>query len=602
MVDIAPGLDRFEARVVPTSTGDWTFRVEGWSDPYGTWVHDATIKVEAGVDVELMLAEGALLLERAAARTGADAMSRAGARVLKDAVIGLRDIRDTPQARLAAGLSPAVHAALAEHPLRDLVTRSPAYPLTVDRPLALAGSWYELFPRSQGAKYDPAAGKWQSGTLRTAALDLPRIAGMGFDVVYLTPVHPIGETHRKGPNNSLFADLGDPGSPYAIGSPAGGHDAIEPTLGTFADFDAFVAAARDLGMEVALDIALQCSPDHPWVKRAPGVVHHAGRRHDRVRGEPAEEVPGHLPAELRQRPRGHLHRDPAGPAGVDRPRGDAVPRRQPAHQAARLLGADPGVGARRPPRGDLPVGGVHAAGDDGDARQDRLPPVVHVLHVAEHEGRDHRVPRGGLGRAGRLDAAQLLADDARHPAAVPAGHRRARVRGPGGAGRPGAPTWGIYSGYELVEDVPRPGVDEQIDNEKYEFKPRDWSKADAIGINLLLGRLNELRHNHPALQQLRNLRVLPTSDDALVAFAKHLDAAHSPTGRADTIVVVVNLDPWNARGGTVTLPLQAFGLDPARPVVAHDVLSDETYEWGQSVYVRLDPMIRAAHVVNLVAP
>jgi starch synthase (maltosyl-transferring) len=166
----------------------------------------------------------------------------------------------------------------------------------------------------------------------------------------------------------------------------------------------------------------------------------------------------------------------------------------------------------------------------------------------------------------------------------------------------GAPTWGIYSGYELVEDVPRPGADEQIDNEKYEFKPRDWSKADAIGINLLLGRLNELRHTHPALRQLRNLTVLPTSDDALVAFAKHLDAEHSPTGRADTIIVIVNLDPWNARGGTVTLDLHAFGLDPNRPVVAHDVLSDETYEWGQSVFVRLDPMVRAAHVVNLVAP
>ena len=294
MVDIAPGLDRFEARLVPTSTGVWTFRVEGWSDPYGTWVHDATIKVEAGVDVELMLTEGALLLERAAARTGADAMPREAARVLTEAVRGLRDVRDTPQQRLSAGLSAAVHAALAAHPLREHVTRSAAYPLVVDRPLALAGAWYELFPRSQGAQYDPDAGKWSSGTLRTAALDLPRIAGMGFDVVYLTPVHPIGETHRKGPNNSLFADLGDPGSPYAIGSPDGRARRDRAHAG-------HVRRLRRLrrrregarhGGRTRHRPAVLARP--PVGHAAPGVVHHARRRHHRVRREPAEEVPGHL--------------------------------------------------------------------------------------------------------------------------------------------------------------------------------------------------------------------------------------------------------------------------------------------------------------------
>src|SRR3954447_7978838 len=142
----------------------------------------------------------------------------------------------------------------------------------------------------------------------------------------------------------------------------------------------------------------------------------------------------------------------------------------------------------------------------------------------------------------------------------------------------GAPTWGIYSGYELVENVPRPGVEEQIDNEKYEFKPRVWGVADGLGISLLLGRLNEIRRNHPALQQLRNLHVHPTSDDALVAFSRHLAAEHSPTGRADTILVIVNLDTANAREGWVELDLAALGLDHGRPVVAHDVLSDDAYE------------------------
>lgn len=602
MVDIAPGLDRFEARLVPTSTGEWTFRVEGWSDPYGTWVHDATIKVEAGVDVELMLAEGALLLERAAARTGKDAMPRTAARVLTDAVIGLRDIRDTPRDRLSAGLSAQVHAALAAHPLRESVTRSSQYPLVVDRPLALAGSWYELFPRSQGAKYDPEIGKWHSGTLRTAALDLPRIAGMGFDVVYLTPVHPIGEKYRKGPNNSLFADLGDPGSPYAIGSPAGGHDAIEPSLGTFDDFDDFVAAARGHGMEVALDIALQCSPDHPWVTshpewfttRADGTIAYAEnppKKYQDIYPLNFDNDPEGIYTEIRRVLQVWIDH------GVTLFRVDN-PHTKPLDFWERIL---------RSVRADHPDVIFLSEAFTRPAMMQTLAKIgFHQSYTyftwrnTKDEIDEYLAEVSGEQGAWMRPSFWPTTHDILPPYLQATGVRGFAVRAVLAA--LGAPTWGIYSGYELVEDVPRPGVDEQIDNEKYEFKPRDWSKADAIGINLLLGRLNELRHTHPALQQLRNLTVLPTSDDALVAFSKHLDAEHSPTGRADTIVVVVNLDPWNAREGSVQLDLHAYGLDPNRPVVAHDVLSDETYDWGPSVFVRLDPMIRAAHVVNLVAP
>jgi starch synthase (maltosyl-transferring) len=244
-----PGLNAWSAVVAADRTGWWSYRVEGWSDPYGTWVHDATIKVQADVDTELMLEEG-------------------------------------------------------------------ARPLRVERELALYGAWYEFFPRSEGCRYDEKTGTWTTGTLRTAAERLPAIAGMGFDVIYLTPIHPIGTTNRKGPNNTLESGPDDPGSPYAIGSPDGGHDAIEPTLGTFEDFDHFVAQARRNGMEVALDIALQCAPDHPVGERAPRVVHDAGGRHDRVRREPAEEVPGHLPAEFRQRPGRHLRRGAARHPGT----------------------------------------------------------------------------------------------------------------------------------------------------------------------------------------------------------------------------------------------------------------------------------------------
>ena len=264
MVDIAPGLDRYEAWVAANTPGAWSFRVDSWSDPYATWRHDATVKVGAGVDVELMLEEGARLMERAAEGTayGNPSQGRPPASdidVLTDAARRLRDTSHSAQQRLSAGISSRVRLIFRDHPLRDLIGSSRVYPLDVARTKALAGAWYEIFPRSAGAFQHPD-GTWVSGTLAGAADDLPRIAGMGFDVVYLTPVHPIGTTHRKGKNNALEAAPGDPGSPYGIGSPEGGHDAIHPELGDFADFDRFVERARGLGLEVALDLALSAPP------------------------------------------------------------------------------------------------------------------------------------------------------------------------------------------------------------------------------------------------------------------------------------------------------------------------------------------------------
>ena len=265
MVEVLPGLDRYEARLAADAPGDWGLRVEGWSDPYATWAHAAGIKVPAGIDVELMLEEGARVLDRAAALPGRD---KEGVDALNTAVWVMRNPSNSVGDRLKAGLADAVVEALDRLPLRDHVSPSATYPLQVDRTRALTGSWYEIFPRSLGSRAD-SEGNWHTGTLRTAAERLGRIAAMGFDVLYLTPVSPIGATNRKGRNNALEAGPDDPGSPYGIGSPAGGHDAINPDLGTFEDFDALVARAGELGMEVALDLALQCSPDHPWVSEHP---------------------------------------------------------------------------------------------------------------------------------------------------------------------------------------------------------------------------------------------------------------------------------------------------------------------------------------------
>ena len=310
MVDIAPGLDRYEAWVAPDAPGAWSFRVDSWSDPYATWRHDAAVKVGAGVDVELMLEEarahGACGRRARPSTTRASVPpSDADIEALHDAAtLACATARIPPQQRLSAGISSRIRLIFRDHPLRDLLDSSRVYPLDVARTKALAGAWYEIFPRSAGAYQNPD-GSWVSGTLANAAEDLPRIANMGFDVVYLTPIHPIGTTFRKGKNNSLIAAPGDPGSPYGIGAPEGGHDAIHPDLGTFDDFDRFVERARASAWRWRSTWP-SSAPRPPVGHRAPRVVHDARRWHDRIRGEPSEEVSGHLSAELRQRPGGHL--------------------------------------------------------------------------------------------------------------------------------------------------------------------------------------------------------------------------------------------------------------------------------------------------------
>ncbi len=591
---VSAGLDTYRADLVPDAVGHWTFRVEGWSDPYATWRHDATIKVEAGVDVELMLAEGALLLERAAEREG---LAPEVATPLREAVLGLRDARRRPPlARLAAALAPDVVAALATAPLRDHVTSSGDHRLVVERPRALVGSWYEFFPRSEGAQQDPVTGQWRSGTLRTAAERLPAIADMGFDVVYLTPIHPIGTTYRKGRNNSLTCAPGDPGSPYAIGSPDGGHDAIHPELGTFDDFDAFVARARDLGMEVALDVALQCSPDHPWVTAHPewfttrvdGSIAYAEnppKKYQDIYPLNFDNDPEGIYAEIRRVLQVWIDH------GVTAFRVDN-PHTKPLVFWERLL---------------------------ADVAQDH-PDVIFLAEAFTRPAMMHTLAMIGFHQSytyftWRTTAAELaeyleeVSGDAStymRPSFWPTTHD---ILTPymqhGGAAAfairavlaaTGSPTWGIYSGYELVENVPRPGVEEQIDNEKYEIKPRDWAAADAIGISRLLTQLNAIRREHVALQRLRGLTVHPTSNDALLCFSRRVTAAQSPTGTQDTVLVVVTTDPHHVREGTLSLDLAALGVDGTTFTV-HDLLSGATYSWDASPYVRLDPTGQVAHVL-----
>ncbi|MFP5335606.1 MAG: alpha-1,4-glucan--maltose-1-phosphate maltosyltransferase [Actinomycetes bacterium] len=592
-----PGTDRWRAYVVPDVEGDWTFRVEGWSDPFGTWEHDALIKVAADVDTELMLVEGALLLERAANEPGHDERGR---EVLRAAVVGLRDTGRPAQARLAAGTSPEVHATLARTPLRELVTSSDTHVLRVQRERALVGSWYEMFPRSEGATRDPQTGQWRSGTLRTAAERLPAIADMGFDVVYLTPVHPIGRTNRKGRNNTLDPQPGDPGSPYAIGGAEGGHDAIEPTLGTFDDFDAFVARARELGLEVALDLALQCSPDHPWVTQHPEWFTTRADGSIAYAENPPKKYQDIYPL--------NFDNDPAGIyAEVLR---------------VVLLWVEHGVTLFR-------VDNPHTKPVEFwewliREVNDRHPEIVFLSEAFTRPAMMRTLAKVGFHqsytyftwRHSKSELADYLTElshetaDYMRPSFWPTTHDiltpYMQYGGPGAfrlravLAATMVPTWGIYSGYELVENVARPGAEEQIDNEKYEFKPRDWAGALEQGRSLapLLTRLNAIRRAHPALQRLRGAVVHRTDDDQILAYSRRVPAEHSPTGVEDTVLTVVLLDPHSTRETMMHLDMPALGLDWQDTFVAHDLLGEQTWSWGEHVYVRLDPE-HPAHVVHV---
>ena len=601
MVEILPGLDRYEARLAADAPGDWGLRVEGWSDPYATWAHDAGIKVPAGIDVPLMLEEGARVLDRAAAVPGRDSGDAAA---LTAAAEQLRNEALTDGERLSAGLAGPVVDALDRLPLRDHVSPSATYPLQVDRSRALAGSWYEIFPRSLGSGSDEQ-GNWYTGTLRTAAERLDRIAAMGFDVLYLTPISPIGATNRKGRNNTLDARPDDPGSPYGIGSSDGGHDVIHPDLGTFDDFDALVARAGELGMEVALDLALQCSPDHPWVSEHPewftvladGSIAYAEnppKKYQDIYPLNFDNDPEGIYAAILEVVRTWISH------GVTIFRVDN-PHTKPLNFWQRLIRE---VRSTNPEVLFL-------------AEAFTRPAMMRTLgKIGFHQSYTYFAWRNT--KQELIDYMVELSQDTAHvlrPAFWPTTHdilTPFMTNGKVPAFKLRAvlaatlsPTWGIYSGYELAESTPRPGFEEQIDNEKYEYKPRDFVAARANGIEDLLTRLNAARAAHPALQQLRDIWFHPTSDDALIAYSKRIDAAHSPTGEDDVVLTVVSLDPSNVREGEVYLNLVQLGLpgdtDGAFPCLrVTDELTGAAYEWSGTNYVRLDPFAgRVAHVLRV---
>lgn len=594
MRELEPGTDRWGAHITPDREGRWTYAVEAWADPLATWRQHARVRVPAGIDAEETLEEGAVLHERAAPQVPRSA----GRDAVLEAAAALRDTNRPVASRLSAALTPQVLAVLERYPLRELVTATRPMALQVEPERARFSAWYGLFPRSEGAVLPQEEDEPPTqGTLRTAARRLDAVAEMGFDVVCLPPVHPVGETGRKGPGGALTAGPHDVGSPWAVGSGAGGHEAVHPDLGTVEDFTYFVRRAKSLGMDVALDFALQCSPDHPWTKEHPEWFDMRPDGTVRI-GDPPHKQHDILPLSFDQGPDayGALVRETVRLLRLWMSRGVRVFRVDDAHTKPvafweKVIGdinrSDPDV--------------VFLAGSF------TRPAVMRTLAKAgfqqsctpftwrnkKQELTDHLTELTGetatyLRPSFFVNTPDVLSthlQEGGRPAFLTRAVLAATL----------SPSWGMWAGYELCEaEAARPGSEEYADSEKYQLRPRDWEGAERAGQSIapLIGRLNRLRREHPALQQLRPLRFHRCDDPDVVAFSKSCS-----TPRSDTVLVVVNLDPHSARETTVTLDeesLAEFGLDEApaagdRTVTMRDELTGTTCSWGRETGVRLEP-------------
>ncbi|SDC90894.1 maltotransferase domain-containing protein [Actinokineospora iranica] len=586
----AEGSDRWHATAVADREGEWTFRVDAWSDPWTTWRHAVAAKLAAGqgaAELANDLVAGAALLDRAARRHA----RRADRPLLRAAAVALRR-EDYPLAqRVEPALSAAVGKIMHDCPVRELVTRGTTHRIWVDREPARMSAWYELFPRSTGGV--DSRGEPVHGTFATAAGELDRIADMGFDVLYLPPIHPIGEVNRKGRNNSVTAEPGDVGSPWAIGSRAGGHDAVHPDLGTVADFRRFVDQAAARGLEVALDLALQCAPDHPWVAEHPewfttladGTIAYAEnppKKYQDIYPLNFDNDPEGLRAEILRVVLRWIDR------GVRIFRVDN-PHTKPPDFWHWLIWQ---VKAEHPDVLFLAEAFTRPARMHGLSK---LGFTQHYTYFTWRTGKQELTEFGeSLVEHADEGTPNLFVNtpDILHESLQHGGPAMFALRAALAATL--SPSWGVYSGYELFEhEAVRPGSEEYLDSEKYELRPRDYRRALAEGRSLQpwLTRLNEIRREHPALRQLRTLRFHEVDNDALIAYSK-TDPA---TGHS--VVCVVTLDPDQPQDGTVTLDLAALGLPEDARFTALDAVSGDIFDWGAANYVKLDPRRAVAHIV-----
>ncbi len=582
--------DRWSASFTPGVIGAHEFAIEAWWDDFGTFRRDLTKKRDAGLDVKLETDEGLQMLEEHAAAADAE-----DARPVADIVLRTRPA-DTG-GRVAELLSSATAAAAKAADPRAHRTQTEPFPLEVERIQAGYASWYELFPRSESG--DPL----KHGTFRDVIRRLPQIRDMGFDVLYFPPIHPIGQTNRKGPNNTLTPGPEDVGSPYAIGAAEGGHDAIHPQLGTLEDFRALVAAAAENGMEIALDFAIQCSPDHPWLKEQPGWF--------KWRPDGSMKYAENPPKKYQD----IVNVDFYGP--------DAEPGLWEALRDVVLFWASEGVKTFRVdnphtkpfPFWEWMIAEVKAKHPDAIFLSEaftrpkvmyRLAKVGYSQSYTYFTWRNHK-----------HEIAEYLTELS---TTAPKDFFRPHffVNTPDinpyflqTSGRPGfliraalattlSGLWGMYNGFEICESAALPGKEEYLDSEKYEIRVRNWNQPGNIIQEIT--RLNRIRRENPALHSHLDVKFFNCFDDQILCFGK---GRRSIDGAAleDMIFVFVSLDPFSERNAGYELPLWEFDLPDDGTLEVEDLMRGNAFTLtGKNHSIYVNPHELPFHVWRLRAP
>jgi len=584
-----------EIPLIPRGNDEWTaeftietlepheFTVTAWIDHFATWRQALAKKVDAEQEVQSELLEGAALVNAAAGRASGPDAER-----LREAGTILGDRRPEPE-RVEAALDPELAERMARWPDRTReADPGRVFALDVNRERARYGAWYEMFPRSAGGS------ETRSGTFRDAEAELPRIAHLGFDVVYLPPIHPIGTTHRKGRNNALAADSGDPGSPWAIGSEAGGHTAVHPELGSLEDFERFVEQARQHDLEVALDIAFQCSPDHPWVKEHPEWFRHRPDGTIKFAENPPKQYQDILPLEFENEDWRELWRALLEVVLFWCGRGVRIFRIDNPHtKPLRFWGWLIGQVKERYP------GSIFLS--EAFTRPNVMYSLAKVGFDQSYTYFTWRNTKDEITRY----FTDLTATGVREffrpnlfantpdilPEYLQFGGRPAFLARAAIAATLGA-SWGIYSGFELCEGEAIPGTEEYLDSEKYQFRSRDWNRPG--NINEFIRKLNRIRRENPPLRSNERLRFHATDNEQILCYSKSTrDLSH-------VVLVVVNVDPHHVQDGWIEVPLEELGIRDQDTFQAHDLLGEGRYLWhGPRNYVRLDPQSSPAQVFRL---
>jgi starch synthase (maltosyl-transferring) len=586
MHELWHGGDRYTGDLTIPSRGDFSFAIESYDHPLTTWLHDAEIKITADVDAELMCAIGVNLFEEALEK------NPSAKQLLKPAIAALKDLKLAPLNRFGLASAPEIRSFCAANPIRRHSSMTEKYPVRADHPRALVGSWYEFFPRSEGA-IENKDGSITSGTFKTAANRIPAVAAMGFDILYLPPIHPIGTTHRKGRNNTLKPTPSDPGVPWAIGSADGGHMAINPVLGTMKDFEDFVAVAKKNKIEIALDFALQASPDHPWVTEHPEFFTHRIDGTIAYAENPPKKYQDIYPINFDNNYSAILEESLKTlrfwiAKGINIFRVDN-PHTKPIHFWADVMRT------------------IHSESPDVIflAEAFTKAPMMHALGKAGfHQSYTYftwRTSKEELTAYSEEVAHQTSAffrpnfwvnTPDINPFHLQSGNPAIfAIRAALAATL--TPSWGMYAGYELYEHRRfKEGGEEYLDSEMYEIKVRDWDGAEKKKLTLapFITVLNKIRRENVALQRLRNLRFHHCENNQILAYSKREGD--------NLILVVVNLDPNFAQETTIHWDMSALGISSDNFEVT-DLIDSAKYQWSAQTYVRLDPTRLSGKVVHI---